>query len=136
MRTYHKCIPVSPYSYDEKIPLSEKDTYINKYDLQFKGNVSEYWVHNVRIISDGSNLTFHYVKDISITYDEEQGYLIQDSQIETCPKFSFYKTDIETSYALYEAVLDKYTLHMKDYGLYISFEVISEEEECIFLNKL
>jgi len=136
MRIYHKCKEITPYTYDEKISMSEKSTYIKKYNLHFKGTIREYWIHNVLIISDGSNLTFNYVNDISITYDKENGYLIQDTRMETCRPFSFYKAGIESSYALYEAMLESYTLHMKDYGTHITFEVITKGDKCISLNKL
>jgi len=129
MYIYHKCIPINEFSYDEKISLSMKHTYINKYDLSHKGIVKEYWIMNVCIQNINNYRTFTYYNDRSIIYNN--GYLIQDVDIKECAPFNFYKVDLEDTYILYSQSINECDIFLKEYDKYITFEIQGNNKETI-----
>ena len=129
MYIYHKCIPINEFSYDEKIPLSMKHTYIHKYNLSHKGIVKEYWIMNVCIQDINDNKTFSYYNDQYMIYNN--GYLIQEVDIIKCPPFNFYKVDLEDTYTLYSHNINECEIFLKECDKYITFEIQGINKESI-----
>ena len=50
MFIYSLCSTIGDNLFDEKISIDKKEEYINKYKLENKGNIKEYWINNVCII--------------------------------------------------------------------------------------
>ena len=129
MFIYHKCKSINDFSYDETIPLSMKDKYINQYNLIDKGIIKEYWIMNVCIQDINNKKTFRYYNDTSIVYSN--GYLIQDVDIKACIPFNFYKVDLEDTYTLYSQSINDCVLFLKEYDKYITFEIEGNNKESI-----
>tara|TARA_B100001094_G_scaffold139966_1_gene135310 strand:- start:141 stop:545 length:405 start_codon:yes stop_codon:yes gene_type:complete len=129
MFIYHKCIPINDFSYDEKLPLSMKDKYINQYNLIEKGIVKDYWIMNVYIQDINNHKEFRYYNDKSITYNN--GYLLQEVDIKECIPFNFYKVDLEDTYILYSQTINDCEIFLKEYGKYITFEIQGNNKESI-----
>ena len=129
MYIYHKCIPINEFSYDEKLALSMKHTYINKYNLSHKGDVKEYWIMNVCIQNINNHKTFTYYNDRSIIYNN--GYLIQEVDIKECIPFNFYKVDLEDTYILYSQTINECKIFLKEYDTFITFEIQGNNKETI-----
>ena len=129
MYIYHKCIPMNDFSYDEKLPLSMKHTYISQYNLSHKGIVKEYWKMNVCIKNINNYKTFTYHNDKSITY--KNGYLIQEVDIKECIPFNFYKVDLEDTYTLYTQTKNECNIFLKEYDKFITFEIHGNNKETI-----
>ena len=129
MFIYYKCIPINDFSYDEKLSLSMKDKYINQYNLIEKGIVKDYWIMNVYIQDINNQKQFKYYNDISITYNN--GYLLQEVDIEECIPFNFYKVDLEDTYTLYSQTINDCEIFLKEYNKYITFEIQGNNKESI-----
>jgi hypothetical protein len=129
MFIYHKCKSINDFSYDETIPLSMKDKYINQYNLIDKGIIKEYWIMNVCIQDINNQKTFRYYNDTSIVYSN--GYLIQDVDIKACIPFNFYKVDLEDTYTLYSQNINDCVIALKEYDKYITFEIEGNNKESI-----
>jgi len=129
MFIYHKCKSINDFSYDETIPLSMKDKYINQYNLIDKGIIKEYWIMNVCIQDINNQKTFRYYNDTSIVYSN--GYLIQDVDIKACIPFNFYKVDLEDTYTLYSQNINDCVIVLKEYDKYITFEIEGNNKESI-----
>ena len=79
--------------YDIKIPLSMKDEIINNYKLEPYGPVKEYWINNVKIISNNDGFLFDYFIDENSEIDLDLNILIEkyekvESQSFNLNKFS------------------------------------------------
>ena len=48
----HSCSYINEFSSDETISLDKQNDFINQYQLEYQGNVKEYWIMNKQIISD------------------------------------------------------------------------------------
>lgn len=126
MFIYNYCLKDGDNFFNEKIDLSKKSEYINKFNLINKGNVKEYWINNVMIVDREGNKVFKYYEDISVQYKDN--YLVQKVKLEDCISFNFFETDTECEYELYEKILDGIIYNLKVYDKFISFSYISENE--------
>tara|TARA_Y100000389_G_scaffold205052_1_gene262458 strand:+ start:1115 stop:1504 length:390 start_codon:yes stop_codon:yes gene_type:complete len=126
MFIYNYCLKYGDNFFNEKIDLSKKSEYINKFNLINKGNVKEYWINNVMIVDREGNKVFKYYEDISVQYKDN--YLVQNVKLEDCISFNFFKTDTECEYELYGNIIDGIIYNLKVYDKFISFSYISENE--------
>ena len=113
--------------YNLQLPLSMKEGIIEQYNLNKLGKIKEYWINNVKISSDRSRIIFNYINDKSNIYKEEQCILIQEYDIKECPCFSFYKTDIEDIYLLYETIINNVKIQLREYQEYLTLDYICED---------
>ena len=74
MYLFHYCKKINDFLYDEKIDKKHLQFIINKFKLQSKGDFKEYWDKNVKILANEGLLTYNYINDISVTF--ENNYLI------------------------------------------------------------
>lgn len=107
--------------YDIRFPLSEKDNVLTEYKLQFKYHEKIYFLNNVVINVNENGSFFNYENDISINIKDD--FIIREYETEVCPRFSFYKSDIEDEYKLYEN--EDSSIRLKEYNEYYTFEIIS-----------
>ena len=109
--------------YDIRFPLSEKDNILNEHDLQFKYHEKVYFLNNVVIKINPNGTFFNYENDISINVKDY--FIIREYETLNCPRFSFYKSDVEEEYNLYEN--EDSSIKLKEYGNYFTFEIISSK---------
>ena len=109
--------------YDIRFPLSEKDNVLNEHDLQFKYHEKMYFLNNVVIKINPNGTFFNYENDISINVKGD--FVIREYETLNCPKFSFYKSDVEEEYNLYEN--GDSSIQLKEYHDYFTFEMISSK---------
>tara|TARA_Y100001935_G_scaffold133288_2_gene110352 strand:+ start:7080 stop:7466 length:387 start_codon:yes stop_codon:yes gene_type:complete len=107
--------------YDIRFPLSEKDKIINDNDLSFKFHEKVYFLNNVIIKINPDGIFFNYENDISIHVNDQ--FIVREYETLVCPKFSFYKSDVEEEYKLYEN--GDSSIKLKEYNDYYTFEMIS-----------
>lgn len=112
--------------YDIKLPLSMKDEIINKYKLESYGRVKEYWINNVKIISNNRDVSFHYFIDQNNEIDEDLNILIEKYQKIKCQSFNFYHSDTEEEYESYQNENRDYNVQMKKYESYLVLELTGE----------
>lgn len=112
--------------YDIKLPLSMKDEIINKYKLESYGRVKEYWINNVKIISNNRDVSFHYFIDQNNEIDEDLNILIEKYQKIKCESFNFYHSDTEEEYESYQNENRDYIVQMKKYESYLVLELTGE----------
>lgn len=114
--------------YDIKIPLSDLDKYIEKYNLIEKNIIKEYWHNNVMILFNQFNdFEFKYIEDISIKYDSKRKLLIQEYIHTECIPYQFHKVDNEEIYTLYENIKDNVHIKLKKYNDYFTVDITSNE---------
>lgn len=104
-----------------KINYEDKMKIIEEYNLTLIGEIKEYWINNVNILSNNNELSFNYIVDKNIDY--YNNYLINNYDIIESPSFSFYKTDQEEKYILYRKMEDGISFILKDYDKYLVFEI-------------
>ena len=112
--------------YDIKIPLSMKDEIINNYKLEPYGQVKEYWINNVKIISNNDGFLFDYFIDENSEIDLDLNILIEKYKKVESQSFNFYDSDIEEEYELYQKKNKEYLVQMKIYEKYLVLELSSE----------
>jgi hypothetical protein len=112
--------------YDIKIPLSMKDEIINNYKLEPHGPVKEYWINNVKIISNNDGFLFDYFIDENSEIDLDLNILIEKYKKVESHSFNFYDSDIEEEYELYQKKNKEYIVQMKIYEKYLVLELSSE----------
>lgn len=112
--------------YDIKIPLSMKDEIINNYKLEPYGPVKEYWINNVKIISNNDGFLFDYFIDENSEIDLDLNILIEKYEKIESQSFNFYDSDIEEAYELYQKKNKEYLVQMKIYENYLVLELSSE----------
>lgn len=112
--------------YDIKLPLSMKDEIINKYKLESYGRVKEYWINNVKIISNNRDVSFHYFIDQNNEIDEDLNILIEKYKKIKCESFNFYHSDTEEEYESYQNENRDYIVQMKKYESYLVLELTGE----------
>ena len=112
--------------YDIKIPLSMKEEIINKYKLESHGRVKEYWINNVKIISNNDGFLFDYFIDENSEIDLDLNILIEKYKKVESQSFNFYDSDIEEEYELYQKKNKDYLVQMKIYEKYLVLELSSE----------
>tara|TARA_B100000700_G_C14843533_1_gene760411 strand:- start:580 stop:954 length:375 start_codon:yes stop_codon:yes gene_type:complete len=109
--------------YDIRFPLSEKDDILNEHDLQFKYHEKMYFLNNVVIKINPNGTFFNYENDISINVKGD--FVIREYETLNCPRFSFYKSDVEEEYKLYEN--GDSSIILKEYHDYFTFEMVSSK---------
>ena len=124
MYLFHYCKKINDFLYDEKIDKKHLQFIINKFKLQSKGDFKEYWDKNVKILANEGLLTYNYINDISVTF--ENNYLINEFESEKCIDYNFYKVDSEENYTLYENEIDSIKYILKFYETYLTFSYESE----------
>jgi hypothetical protein len=120
MYKYYYCDKINDEIFNNKITIDKFNDLIEKYKLVCKDKVKEYWINNVMILSNNSNLTFNKVIDKEILFDNN--YLIQELVMSECKPFNFHKTDLELEYILYENIIDNIKIILKKYNDYITLE--------------
>jgi len=129
MFLYHYCKKINNDTFDEKIPFSKLNDLIEKFKLKESYHIKEYWMNNVQIINKRDKLTFTYIEDLDISYDEKNNFLIQEYIETPCKSFNFYETDLEDNYLLYENIINDITVYLKKYNNYLSVEFICDNKE-------
>ena len=107
--------------YDIRFPLNEKTSVLQKDNLQFKHIEKKYYLNNVVITINPNGCFFNYENDISVYTKGD--YIVRNYDIIQCPKFSFYETDVEEEYKLYEN--EDSSIRLKEYGNYYTYEISS-----------
>jgi hypothetical protein len=120
MYKYYYCDKINDEIFNNKININKFNDLINKYKLVCKDDVKEYWINNVMILSNNSNVTFNKVIDKEILFDNN--YLIQELVMSECKPFNFHNTDLELEYILYENIIDNIKIILKKYNDYITLE--------------
>ncbi len=127
MYTFYYCTP-NGISYNAKIPLQKKEELIQKYQLQLIGDIKEYWENNVQIIFLPDQKKFNYIEDLSIEYDEQNNYLIQEYNLKPCPEYNFFKVDQEEQYILHENKIDNVIIQLKEFQTFLSINYTCKEK--------
>jgi len=117
MYNYYFCSKINDDFYDHKLDINKLSYLINKYDLKYEGSVKEYWINNIRIISN-NDLIFNRIIDKDIHFTDN--YLIQKYEIYDCDKFNFSETHLEEEYILYENIIDDIKIIVKKYDNFIT----------------
>jgi len=121
MRVYYYCNKINDNFFNHKINLDKLDLLINKYNLSKIGDIKEYWINNVQIISDKKNVKFYKTIDKNISY-HDNNYLIQELYLSEIQPFNFFKINLENEYFLYENIINDIKISLKKYNDYITLE--------------
>ena len=120
-------------SYDCKLEKSRKKEICNQYHLESKGEYREYLENNVCIIVSVNSRRFNYIEDLSISYNKEKQYLVQEINEKPCIPYNFFNVHQEESYILYENEVAGVKVYLKEYDTYLTLafhtENISHLEE-------
>lgn len=120
MYKYYYCKYIKNNFYNNKININKLSYLIKKYDLKFISPIKEYWLNNIKIISDKNNINFYKIYDKNINYYNE--YLIHEYLLENSEPFNFNKTHLEEEYILYENTINDIKIILKKYIDYITLE--------------
>ena len=131
MFLFHYCKEVTNNTFDEKISKEELNNLIQKYSLEKKGCIKEYWINNVQIISHDGELSYNYINDITI--EKIDNFLIQEFECKECDPFNFYKTDLEYEYILYTNLVNNVLVNIKEFNDYLTIECQTDKKEDFFL---
>ena len=123
MYNYYFCFKINDEFYNHKLDLDKLSYFIEKYDLKCKVDIKEYWINNVRIISN-DNIKFNKIIDKDIYFTNN--YLIQKYDILECDTFSFYESHLEEKYILYENIINDIKIIVKKYDNFITLTYESE----------
>lgn len=123
MYNYYFCSKINDEFYNHKLDSNTISYLIDKYNLKCKGDIKEYWINNVRIISNNS-LLFHRIIDKEICFSNN--YIIQQYDIYECDKFGFYESHLEEKYILYENIINDIKINVKKYDNFITLTYESE----------
>tara|TARA_Y100000389_G_scaffold201575_2_gene244613 strand:- start:2444 stop:2869 length:426 start_codon:yes stop_codon:yes gene_type:complete len=119
---------INENTYDTRFPISKLNEAINYYNLNVKSNIKEYWDNNVIIIfGENNNSSFHYIKDINISYDSNKQILIQEYIKNKCISYQFSNVHSEETYKLYENTNEYINIKLKKYNDYFTIEITSED---------
>jgi hypothetical protein len=124
MYKYYYCKHINDKFYDSKININNLSSLIDKYNLELKKHIKEYWINNVQVISNKDNIEFYKISDKEIKY--ENNYIIQEYIIENCQPFNFNDVHSEEEYILYENTINNIKIILKKYTEYITLEFKSE----------
>jgi len=117
-----------------EIDINKKNELINKYSFNEPINVKEYWINNLMIESFEGNLSFHFLNDKNVSY--ENNYIIQEcDKIRSCP-FNFYKVDTEEEYLYYEKKISNGLIIMKEYNDFLTIEYHYENKDNYYSEKI
>ena len=108
--------------YDIRFPLSGKGKIINDNYLDFKYREKVYFLNNVIIKINPDGTFFNYENDISIDVNDD--FIVRGYDTMSCPKFNFYRSDLEEDYMLYEN--KDSSIKLKEYNDYYTFETITK----------
>ena len=111
--------------YDLKIKLSEGENYKKKFNLGEGVYQKVYHKNNIEIISDNENMHFYKVIEKDI-YVKEKYLFIEHEKIKINP-FTFYETDYEEEYTLYQNKINDIIINFKEYQSYCELEFITED---------
>ena len=120
MYKYYYCDQINDEIFNNKITMDKFNDLIDRYKLVCKDKVKEYWINNVMILSNNSNVTFNKIIDKEILFDNN--YLIQELVMNECKPFNFHITDLELEYILYENTINDIKIILKKYNDYITLE--------------
>lgn len=126
MYHYMSCKKINDFMYDLRIDTSEINSIIKKHNLHYRGDFKEYNINDIQIISDKQKLTFLKIHQEDISYNEEKEYLQCTILKESIESFSFYNTDEEKSYKLYESNQKDISILIKVFKDYCLFEYITD----------
>mgnify|MGYP001182885264 CR=1 FL=1 len=111
--------------YDIKIKLSDSEKYKKKFNLKKNNNQKVYYKNNIEIISDTEDMHFYKVIEKDI-YVKEKYLFIEHEKIKINP-FTFYETDYEEEYTLYQNKINDIIINFKEYQSYCELEFITED---------
>ena len=114
--------------YDIRINLLQKEDLINKYSLQEYGVYKEYWINNVNIISNKKNTSFYSMVDICSNLDIEEHLLFQEIDKKEREAFTFYQTNIEEKYILYENTINDVVIKLKEFNDFLTLDFLCENK--------
>jgi hypothetical protein len=123
MYNYYYCSKLNDEFYDHKLDLNKLSYLIDKYDLKFIGEVKEYWLNNIQIISSDI-INFHRIIDKDINYSNN--YIIHEYDKFNCDKFNFSESHQEDIFDLYENTLDNVKIIIKKYDNYFTLHYESQ----------
>tara|TARA_B100000902_G_C27311377_1_gene918637 strand:- start:1325 stop:1729 length:405 start_codon:yes stop_codon:yes gene_type:complete len=123
MYNYYFCFKINDEFYNHKLDLDKLSYLIEKYDLKCKGDIKEYWINNIRIISN-DNIQFNKIIDKDVYFTDN--YLIQQYDILECNTFSFYESHLEEKYVSYENIINDIKIIVKKYDNFITLTYESE----------
>lgn len=115
----HICKEVDDNIYDCQLEKTRKEEICSHYHLERMGEYKEYWENNVCISVSENTRTFDYIEDVSISYNHENKYLIQEIIMKPCTPYNFYNVHTEENYILYEKELGNITVQLKEYYTYL-----------------
>jgi hypothetical protein len=121
MYIYHRCVPESKNSYNERYSKSHLSSLIKTFDLRLIGKCKEYCLNTIQIISRKNKLLFQSISDTDITY--ENGWLRQNCDIREIPPFHFYNVDSEESFQLYESTFKGHLLQLREFDEYVTWTI-------------
>ena len=124
MYNYYYCDKLNNKFYNQKININNLPSLINKYKLINKGIIKEYWINNIKITSNNSEIKFYKVLDKNIFY--KNNYLIQEYDQYDMNPFNFYETHLENEYILYKNTIEDIDIFLKKYDDYITIEFCSK----------
>lgn len=128
MFLFHQCQKIDENTFNEKIPLQDIDFYIEKYKLNKKGQEKEYWINNLRIISnENKDLNFTFFKDIEIYH--ENNFLIQEYEKFNCNPYNFYNVEHEENYEKYENIINDVEVILKKFEGFFTICFSSNNKE-------
>jgi len=136
MFIFYYCKKIDDNIFDEKIDVVNKNKLIEKYSLQYKNKNKEYWINNVRILSSEDQLKFNTFNDISLFYDNNYHLLNYEYICKECKGFSFYKTDLEDDYSIYDNKIDMIYICLKEYRNYLTIEFHCNNKSDFYKKKL
>ncbi len=116
---YHECFQ-DDFIYNCQLSKDKKESYISKYGMELVGDVKEYSINHIKIKNIDGTLSFESHKDISSYYENK--YLVQEVEKTNIMPFSFYETDCEEQYTLYQAITNNGIHSLKEYDDFITYE--------------
>jgi hypothetical protein len=126
MFIYHKCLQESDLLMNGRIPLSKLSKILESFEFKNIGELKEYWIHTIQILSNKNTLYFFQVNDKDCNF--EDGWICQEcKQIKIHP-FQFYQTDTEEIYNLYEAKYNHMIIRIQVYPDYFILKIISDNK--------
>ena len=109
--------------YDIKIKSKDKEKYLKQYNLSNVGLHKVYHKNNIQITSDNENPIFNKIIEKDI-YVKEKYLYIEHEKVIVNP-FTFYETDYEEEYTLYENTIDDVIINFKEFKNYGELEFIT-----------
>lgn len=115
-----------------KKDLNELQKFINLYNLKSKGYHKSFFKNNCLVICNESKIETYLIK-LKDSYSKND-YLYIEFDKELTNNFTFYDSDYEEEYILYENEIDSVVINIKVYDDY--FEIEYNTNEIDKFNKL